>query len=966
MSPLHIYHRNIRSLRENFDTLIVEFNALNVLSKYSVIILTETWIYEEEQSRYTLDGYTSYLQPRLSGRSGGVMIFVKNDLKCNSKSYATRSFESVAIEIDANQASNHNGTLSNMFTIYGVYRSHHCSVSTFLDDFLPVLSSTRGSSIILGDLNVNIRDQNDHNVSIYIDSLSSIGYLSLHDEVTRPASQTCLDHVFLKSDIFLNCNVKILDCNFCDHCPIELSVDKLIAFERPTSVEIIDYDKTHNFLKDADWSTVIESHSAAAAFKNFFVIIGDIYSKSKKIKLLNSKSKHRTPWVTDNLVNKINKKNDFSKLCKKYPNNTDLVLEFRKLSATVKKEIKSAKYRYYKDEILRAASAGGRNVGKICWRIINNLKGKPKKGIGSIDIHGETVDPNKDPGATRIANFFNEYYIRVAQRTIDESQGQGSGVGNTTFGVPWISQSFFRRDITTSEIIDVINSLKNKSNTNDTILNAIVLKRSCQFLVPILKHLFNLSLQQGYFPPELKHAIVIPIYKKGEKTNVENYRPISLLPTVSKIFEKIVKNLILSFLDQRDFFSNCQFGFLKNKNVNLAIYKQVNEICEAMEGGFKVAGLYIDLKKAFDLVSHDILLDKLYKYGFRAEMYQWFKSYLNLRTQSVKINGSLSNPLTVTYGVPQGSVLGPILFLVFLNDIFLLPFVSKITCFADDTALLCYANSYHELGIKLRSDVAIIHDWFIVNNMVPNSSKTELLIYSLLKIDLSVVAEELGPIYLHNQGFCNNCSCLPIHTVDNVRYLGVNLDSKLNWSKHINILVKRLSKVNYGISYLSKHVTPNLLRVLYYSWFQSVLSFGITHWGGTYSTYFKSVMVSQKNALRTVNGLPFNSRERTQPLFDLWGFLPVADLYRYNLVIFMYKYSYLFELDKTNDRLRQRNYTFKVKPWRKDHVRKQCPFLGPLFYNSLPMSLQNAPTLSRLKPELHHFCWSLSYNFFEN
>lgn len=953
-SELNIYIRNISSVRENFDNLIAEFNALGVLLKYNVIVLTETWIYAEEQPRYFMDGYTSYLQPRLSGRSGGVMIFVKNELKVNSKCFADRSFEAVAIELAINNSRN---GLPHKISIFGVYRSHHCSVSTFLEDFLPAVNSVSGVSIVVGDLNVNLLNQDEPNVSRFIDS-SSLGYLSLHSEVTRPESQTCLDHVLLKSDNFLNCNVKILDCFFSDHCPIELSIDNPIQCKRPSKIVTTNYEEAIHLIKNTNWNHVTESHSAATAFQVFFNILDDIKTNSKKTITLNSKNKRRSPWVTDVLVKKINRKNELSKLCRRHQSNTDLQLEFKYMSASIKKEIKSAKFKYTKDRILEAVAAGGCNVGKVCWRIINTLKGQPKRDIGIIEIDGDKVNSSDD--AIRVANHFNDYYVGIAQRTIDEAN-ENQSVDENVLRIPWTAQSFFLREITVHEIVDIINSLKSKSNSNDTILNPLVLKQISQFIAPILKHLFNLSLQQGLFPPQLKHATVIPIFKKGDKTKVENYRPISLLPTISKIFEKIVKNLVLSFIDELNFFSNCQFGFQKGKNVNLAVYKQIDVICEAIEEGYKVSGLYIDLKKAFDLVSHDILLDKLYKYGFRSEMYHWFKSYLCHRTQSVKIHDSLSKPLNISYGVPQGSVLGPILFLMFINDIFLLPFQSYITCFADDTSLICRARNYKDLGNMLRNDIAIISSWFVANKMVPNSSKTELLIYSLISTDQHDL-DEIGPIYLHNQRLCTQCNCSPIVVVENVRYLGVFLDSRLNWSKHISQLVQKLAKVNYGISYLSKHITPSLLRVLYYSWFQSVLSFGITHWGGTFSTYFKVVTVCQKNALRTINGLPFSSHERTQPLFDLWGFMPVKDLYYYYLGIFMFKYSHLFEKYNNDNRLRQRNSTFKILPYKKEHIRKQCPYLGPVYFNSLPMHIQSAQTLNRFKFDLHNHIWSLTFN----
>ena len=281
----------------------------------------------------------------------------------------------------------------------------------------------------------------------------------------------------------------------------------------------------------------------------------------------------------------------------------------------------------------------------------------------------------------------------------------------------------------------------------------------------------NMSLREGVFPSLLKSASICPIFKKGEKFKCENYRPISLLSNISKIFERVMYNRVEQFLISTNQFYNRQFGFRRNHSTNHALLSIIERIRESTDNNLFTCGVFIDLEKAFDTVNHKILLAKLSHYGIRGNANLWFKSYLANRVQHVNINGNMSNKSTISCGVPQGSILGPLLFLLYINDMQLCVRFSCLFHFADDTNLLLSSNSIKDLRKKMNSDLKLIFEWLCANRLSLNTDKTEFLIFRPPKSNIQRVTLSL------NQK--------TIFESNKIKYLGLILDNKLNWKYHI-------------------------------------------------------------------------------------------------------------------------------------------------------------------------------------
>lgn len=321
-----------------------------------------------------------------------------------------------------------------------------------------------------------------------------------------------------------------------------------------------------------------------------------------------------------------------------------------------------------------------------------------------------------------------------------------------------------------------------------------LLKLAAPYVCHSLAFICNLSLCTSVYPTEWKLAKVTPIFKAGDKLDVGNFRPISVLPLISKIIERAVHNQLYSYLTNTCILSDNQSGFRTNHSTTTTLLDVQDFILKNMDSGRATGAIFLDLKKAFDCVNHSLLIDKLYNYGVKGNCLEWFKSYLNNRAQAVNINSTLSDFKNINIGIPQGSILGPLLFIIFVNS---LPnsVDCKCTMYADDTTLLCTAYDSTTLQSDLQSNLNKIVNWFNKNNLTLNIKKTKFMVFGT-----RYMLENFENVHLH----CNNDS---LDRVNEYNYLGVTFDPLMSWSEHINQMSSSISK-RCGIIKRVKHFVP--------------------------------------------------------------------------------------------------------------------------------------------------------------
>ena len=380
-----------------------------------------------------------------------------------------------------------------------------------------------------------------------------------------------------------------------------------------------------------------------------------------------------------------------------------------------------------------------------------------------------------------------------------------------------------------------------------------------------LATIFNISLNTGTFPDLLKHSKTIPIFKKGSKLDVSNYRPISLLSNINKIFEKLICNRVYKFLEENKSLYTLQFGFRSKHSTAHALIQITENIKKALDNGNHVCGVFIDLQKAFDTVNHDILIDKLSYYGIRGIPNQWFKSYLSNRKQYVSINGYNSDTMNIKHGVPQGSVLGPLLFLIYINDLYKCLAYSTAYHFADDTNLLVVSKTQKQIQKCINIDLKLLHKWLIANKISLNCAKTELILFSGSTDDTNF--DYNVKINGHN-----------LTPTNKLKYLGVIIDNKLNGDFHCQVLTGKLNRANGMLSKIRHYVPKTELKSIYHAIFASHLRYGCQIWALEKTKAVERIGKLQDRALRIINFEEFHAAEK--PLYFSNELLQLSDMVR--------------------------------------------------------------------------------------
>ena len=567
-----------------------------------------------------------------------------------------------------------------------------------------------------------------------------------------------------------------------------------------------------------------------------------------------------------------------------------------------------------------------------------------------MNIGGKVIDEDGE-----LATNFNKFFVNV-----------GPSTENIIPKVPNVSPSKFKKNrnqtnfiiahVSNEEILDIINSLENKSTGPSSIPLKLLSLIPDLIIIP-LAYIINLSLSTGEYPELLKLVKVIPIHKGGSTQDVNNYRPISLLSIFDKIIEKIMHIRLYAFLERHNILFQNQFGFRKNNSTIYALAQITEMIKVSIDSGKYGCGIFIDLRKAFDTVNHEILLNKLEHYGIRGNILKWFQSYLSNRKQYVSVNGHSSDLLDITCGVPQGSVLGPLLFLLYIND---LPNISKVLnfyLFADDTNIYYESETLHELENTINKELNKLYLWLNVNRLSLNIDKTNYIIFHPYN----------KPI---KQRITIKINKKAINEKDSIKYLGVLIDSTLSWKYHISNISKKISR-SIGILYKLRPFLPlEVLKNVYYSIIYSHIIYAIEVWGSAFKTELDKILILQKRALRLIT---FNDiypsipgpLSPSDPIFAKLETMKVMDIYKYQVSKFVFKcinflapinFHGWFQLNHEKYGYKTRsNFSIKDGSIIKNifipsarttnYGLKQLRVNGPRIWNSLPTNIKNATSL---------------------
>ena len=420
------------------------------------------------------------------------------------------------------------------------------------------------------------------------------------------------------------------------------------------------------------------------------------------------------------------------------------------------------------------------------------------------------------------------------------------------------------------EIIDAINGLKSCNGINQ--ISTTVLKEIDVELSHPLLHIYNLCIKEGYFPTELKLGCITPIFKKGDKYCISNYRPVCSLSPFSKIFERILYNRMLEFIGRNDIFSDTQYGFRKKKSAETALLDFTNYIYEGLSAKQNVGSIFMDLSKAFDVIDHSILETKLEHYGFRGIFLTLLMNFVRNRRYFVSVNGIKSDINTVNIGVPQGSTLGPLLFLIYINDMKNSSDLLKFIQFADDTTLMYRCNCILQLNNILETEGEKVTKWLTANRLIINLTKTHTMLFSN-KLNNPTLQLKIHDTYLEDKA--ETC------------FLGVIIDKRLTWKQHIQHISDKISKT-VALLRLLRYIFPKrILKLIYLSLIYSYLNYCNVIWGGAYDTVLQPLYILQKKAIRLITSSHY--LEHTAPLFKSLELLNIHQIFKLNCLLLVYK-----------------------------------------------------------------------------
>ena len=479
------------------------------------------------------------------------------------------------------------------------------------------------------------------------------------------------------------------------------------------------------------------------------------------------------------------------------------------------------------------------------------------------------------------------------------------------------------------EIENYLWTLKTDTPGYDDISPKII-KHTSTLLSTPLTHIINLTLKTGIFPDKLKKAKVIPIYKTGGRSDINNYRPISILPAFSKTFEKAIATRLTNYLEKNNLLSEYQHGFRANHSTESAILQFTNNVYKCLERKHYVVGVFIDLSKAFDSLNHHILLDKLKHIGIRGIPLQLFENYISNRSQSVYCNTKYSCSKTILTGVPQGSILGPLLFLVYIDDIINASSKLECTIYADDTNLLLADMDIHSLHSNLIIELNLINNWIKTNKLKLNIAKTNYILFQNRSIK-----NHMPTLVLEG----NNLQCVPY-----TKFLGVHIDENLNWNCHINAVYLKLSRM-CGILYkVRNYLTTEAMISIYYTLCYPHLIYCVSIWACTWPSFLNKLKVAQNKILRCIFFI--GKFDSAAILFSEHKLLNFYNIHKCFLLLFMFKNirnssgSPVFKFIESSHGTRGSSTNLVCPKFRTTLFRNSIMYFGPQLWNSLPIDIK--------------------------
>ena len=785
--------------------------------------------------------------PFLPGETG-LLIYIHESI---SFKYLTdiqnHNIESLWLEIYLKQ--------SKPITIGYIYRNPSEHVN-WIDKFISMMENVCTKStetILLGDFNIDLTKHH----KLWTESYKSFNLTQIIDRPTRitPNSQTLIDHIYTTSThtVIETCSPSL---GTSDHNPVCFTWSKRGIKIPKNSHKYVQYRNFSSFDKDlflfdlnnSPLSTVYQFTEPDHAFEVWYHTFLNVYNKHVPVKTKRVKSSPKQPWLTNELIDAMKLRDSLLQ--------KGQFEDYKKQRNYVTKLKRNSKKKYFENLI------SSKTDSKSIWKAINQLTNKNTQ-----------PPPHKDISA----KILNSHFCNITNSTIkiDKSNENDLEILRCFCNSKRVSKSLNVPFLGIHEVYKSITNLKPTATRGLDGIDGFILKLSAPVIADTLTYVYNLCISKNQFPKALKVAKIIPIFKNGEKNNPSNYRPISILPNLSKPLENHINTHLLNHFNTYKLFHDKQSGFRQHHSCHTALTNIVDQ-CLGNINNDEITGLLIvDFMKAFDVIDHNLLLRKLELYGLSHCTLKLMASFLSDRKQSVSINDTQSPFLGNMHGVPQGSVLGPVLFSIYIND---LPISVRVPCelFADDTTLhTSHANPINVYS-SLQSSIDDIVQWSQLNHMRLHPDKTKYMIITTRQKRQNI---SLDNVDLRIEGNI-------IEEVDHHKILGVIIDNNLNWSHHISLLCKTIATKIHQLSKMKHFVDLHSRNLFFNAYIVSHINYASTLWDSASEKKLKPLMSIYRRAIKLVL---LKSSSLSPSDYKKTNILPLKWKLQYNKAVFMFK-----------------------------------------------------------------------------